>query len=183
MPCVAIDMDVEILMLREVSHRGELSYDIPYMQSLKRNDTSGLTDKTETGSQAQRMNLWLLERKGGGRDSQGVWDGHEHAAVFNTENQQGPAGQHREVCSTLCDNLMVTRGKDGGRDSQGVWEGHRYTAVFNMENQQGPAGQPREVCSMSRGSRDGRAVWWRVGTCVCISESLCCPAKTVINRL
>ena len=29
------------------------------------------------------------------------------------ENQQGPAGQHRELCSILCNNLMVTRGKDG----------------------------------------------------------------------
>ena len=31
--------------------------------------------------------------KDGGRDSQGVWDGHGHTAVFNMENQQGPAGQ------------------------------------------------------------------------------------------
>ena len=27
------------------------------------------------------------------RDSQGVWDGHGHTAVFKMENQQGPAGQ------------------------------------------------------------------------------------------
>ena len=96
--------------------------------------------------------------KDGGRDSQGVWDGHGHTAVFNMENQQGPAGQHRELCSILCNNLMVTRGKDGGKDSQGVWDGHGHTAVFNMENQQGPAGQHRELCSMSCGSLDGRGV-------------------------
>ena len=29
------------------------------------------------------------------------------------ENQQGPAGQHRELCSILCNNLMVTGGKMG----------------------------------------------------------------------
>ena len=29
------------------------------------------------------------------------------------ENQQGPAGQHRELCSVLCNNGVVTRGKDG----------------------------------------------------------------------
>ena len=29
--------------------------------------------------------------KDGGRDSQGVWDGHGHTAAFNIENQQGPA--------------------------------------------------------------------------------------------
>ena len=29
--------------------------------------------------------------KDGGRDSQRVWDGHGHTAVFDMENQQGPA--------------------------------------------------------------------------------------------
>ena len=69
-------------------------------------------------------------------------------AVFNKDNQQGPAVQHRELCSILCNNLMVPRGKDGGRDSQGVWDGHGHTAVFNMENQQGPAEQHRGLCSI-----------------------------------
>ena len=36
--------------------------------------------------------------------------------LFNMENQQGPAVQPREVCSILCNNLMVTRGKRWGRD-------------------------------------------------------------------
>ena len=87
--------------------------------------------------------------KEGGRDSQGVWDGHGPTAAFNMENQQGPARQHRELCSILCNNLMVPRGKDGGRDSQGVWDGHGHTAGFHMENQQGPAGQHRESAQCS----------------------------------
>ena len=29
------------------------------------------------------------------------------------ENQQGPAVQHRELCSVLCNNLMAPRGTDG----------------------------------------------------------------------
>ena len=94
-----------------------------------------------------------------GRDNQRVWDGCGHNAVFNTENQQGPAVQHRELCSILCNNLIIPRGKDRGRDSQGVWDGHGHTAVFNMENQQGPAGQHRGLCSMTCGSLDGRGVW------------------------
>ena len=83
--------------------------------------------------------------------------------MFTVENQQGLSGQPRELCSILCDNLMVTRGKDGGRDSQGVWDGHGHTAVFNVENQQGPAAQPRELCSVlcdnlmvTRGKDGGR---------------------------
>ena len=46
-----------------------------------------------------------------GRESQGARDGHGHAAVFNMENQQGPAGQHRGLCS-------MSRGSLAGR---GVW--------------------------------------------------------------
>ena len=33
--------------------------------------------------------------------------------MWSLFNQQGPAGQHRELCSILCNNLMVPRGKDG----------------------------------------------------------------------
>ena len=57
------------------------------------------------------MNLWLHK---GGRDSQGIWDGHGHTAVFNMENQQGPAGQHRELCSMSCGRL-------DGRGAGGEW--------------------------------------------------------------
>ena len=100
-------------------------------------------------------------------------------AVFNVENQQGDAGQLRDLCSILCNNLMVTRGKDGGRDSQGVWDGHGHTAVFNMESQQGPAVQHRGLCSMTCGSLDGRGVWGTSDTCVCMAESLCCLPETI----
>ena len=33
-------------------------------------------------SQTQKMNLWLLGGRVGGRDSWGGWDGHVHTAVF-----------------------------------------------------------------------------------------------------
>ena len=46
-----------------------------------------------------------------GRDSQGVWDGHVHTAIFKMDNQQGPTVQHRELCSVLCGSL----------DGRGVW--------------------------------------------------------------
>ena len=105
--------------------------------------------------------------------------GHGHTAGFNMENQQAPAGQHRELCSILCNNLKVPRGRDGGKDSQGVWDGHGHTAVFNTENQQGPAVQHRELCPVSRVSLDGRGVWGRMDTCICMAEALCCPLETI----
>ena len=63
-----------------------------------------------TGNSAQYsvITLWFPGR---GRDSQGAWDGHGHTAVFNMENQQGPAGQHRELGSMSCGSL----------DGRGVW--------------------------------------------------------------
>ena len=40
-----------------------------------------------------------------GRDRQGVWEGHAHAAVFKMDNQQGPPVQHMELHSVLCASL------------------------------------------------------------------------------
>ena len=50
MPFAAPWMDLKIVIMSEVSQR-EISYDIPYMQNLKRNDTNELIYKTETDSQ------------------------------------------------------------------------------------------------------------------------------------
>ena len=49
--------------------------------------------------------------KDGGRDSQGVCDGHGHTAVFNMENQQGPAGTGK---SAQCHVAAWMGGKFGG---------------------------------------------------------------------
>ena len=38
----------------------------------------------------------------GGRDSQGVWEGHVHTAIFKTDNQQGPIA-HGIAHGTLLD--------------------------------------------------------------------------------
>ena len=59
-----------------------------------------------------------VKGKDGGRDGQGVWDGHGHTAVFNMEIQQGAAVQNRELCSVSCGSL----------DGRGVWgeKGYMY---------------------------------------------------------
>ena len=79
--------------------------------------------------------------------------------------------------------LWFPGGMDGGRDSQGVWDGHEHTAVFNMESQQGAAGQHRGLCSVSCGSLDGRGVWGRRDTCICMAEFPCCPPETITTLL
>ena len=42
--------------------------------------------------QTHRLREWIYgcQEEGWGRDSQGLWDGHVHTAVFKMENQQGP---------------------------------------------------------------------------------------------
>ena len=52
--------------------------------------------------------LMLLGGNGGG-ERLGVWDWHVHTAIFKIDNQQGPAVQHRELCSILCNNLNGKR--------------------------------------------------------------------------
>ena len=62
-------LQVEVVMLMTESDREEISYDIPYTQNLKINDTSELV--YEKDSRTQRTNLWLWgeEWRGRGRES------------------------------------------------------------------------------------------------------------------
>ena len=41
----------------------------------------------------------------------------------------------------------------------------------------------RELCSKLYGSLDGRRVWGRMVTCICMTESLCCSPETVTTLL
>ena len=59
----------------------------------------------------------------------------------------------------------------GGWDRQEVWDVH--TAIFKMDNQEGPTVEPREPCSVLCDSLDGRGVWARMDTRVCMAEFLC----------
>ena len=38
----------------------------------------------------------------------------------------------------------------------------------------GPTVLDKELCSVLCGSLDGREVWWKINTCICMAESLCC---------
>ena len=48
-----------------------------------------------------------------------------------------------------------------------------------MDNQQGPTVQHVELCSMLCGSLDGRGVWGRIDTCICMAESFHCSPETI----
>ena len=55
--------------------------------------------------------------------------------------------------------------------------------VCEMDNQQGPTVQHRELCSMLYGSLDGREVWGRMDTRICMAESLRCSPETITTLL
>ena len=85
-------------------------HDAPCMWSLERNGTSELTYGAETDSQPQTTS-YGFQGKDAGRDSQGCGDGQGLTAVFEMDNQQGPAGRDMELCSVFC----------GSPDERGVW--------------------------------------------------------------
>ena len=72
---------------------GEILYDIPYMQNLKRNDTNELIYKTE---QTHRLREWINGCRAMGECGEeweeeiGSWDWHVYSAMFKMDNQQGP---------------------------------------------------------------------------------------------
>ena len=71
----------------------------------------------------------------------------------------------------------------GRRESQGLWDGHVHTAIFKMDHQQRPTVELRELCSVLCGSLDGRGVWGRMDTRICMAESLPCSPETVTTLL
>ena len=52
-----------------------------------------------------------------------------------------------------------------------------------MDNQEGPPMWYMELCSMLCGSLDGRGIWRRMDTCICMAESLHCSPETIIILL
>ena len=70
-----------------------------------------------------------------------------------------------------------------GRDSQGIGGRHVHTTIFKMDNHLGPTVQHMELCSKLCGSLDGRGVWGRMNTWMCMTESLCYPPETVTTLL
>ena len=71
MPYAATWMDLQMFTPIEV-RQIQISYDITYMWNLKY-DTHELIYETETDSQTERTNLWLLSGEESVRDRLGVW--------------------------------------------------------------------------------------------------------------
>ena len=97
----------------------ESGMDMDTLLCLTWRTSKDLLGSTGDSAQSSVRTLWSPERKDGGRDTQGAWDGHGHMAAFNMENQQGPAVQHRGLCSV----------SPGSLDGRGVW-GRTATCLY-----------------------------------------------------
>ena len=101
----------------------EFGMDMDTLLYLTRRTSKDLLPSTGNSALSSVITLWSPAGRDEGRDSWGVWDGHGHSAVFNMETQQGPAAQHRELCST----------SRGSLDGRGVW-GRMGTRVWMAES-------------------------------------------------
>jgi len=66
-----------------------------------------------------------------------------------------------------------------GEGFDGQLQSLSFTAVFKVDNQQGPSVLHMELCSVLRGNLDGRGVWERMDTCLCMAELFCCAPETI----
>ena len=70
----------------------------------------------------------------------------------------------------------------GGERSEVVGHGKKgmpvNTTVYKTGNPQGPSVQHRELCLILCNNLNGKRIWKRIDTCICITESLCCTPET-----
>ena len=65
MPFAATQMDLEIIIVSDVSQTKQISYDIIDMWNLKKKLQMNVVYKMEIDTPRQKSNLWLLKGKGG----------------------------------------------------------------------------------------------------------------------
>ena len=71
----------------------------------------------------------------------------------------------------------------GGRDRELGMDMYRLLYLKWITYCIGPTVQHRELCLVLCGSLDGRGVWGRMGTCICMAESLRCSPETITTLL
>ena len=58
------------------------------------------------------------------------------------------------------------------------WTPHVHTGTFKIDNQQGSTVQHTEFYSVFCDNLNGKRIRKRIGTCICITKSLCCTPET-----
>ena len=108
MPFAATWMDLEIIILSEISQKENEKYHmIPLIILWNLNyDSNELIYQAETDSQIQRTDLWLpRERKlgEGWIESLKLADGMRRTGIYRMDKQEGPTVWHKELQSVSYD--------------------------------------------------------------------------------
>ena len=104
-PCAATWMGLEIVILSEVSQTEKEKYHMTFLTCKGQKEMKQMNLQKRNRPTDLENKLMVVGGRTGGRDSQEVWSGHVHAAVFKMDNQQGPTVQHGELCSRLHGSL------------------------------------------------------------------------------
>ena len=97
MPFAATWMDLEIILISEVSQKEKDKY---HVISLKYGKNEPIY-KTETDS--QKTDLWLPREKGREWEGLGTWGKQMQNVAFGVDQQWDPAEQHLELCLVTYD--------------------------------------------------------------------------------
>ena len=103
MPFAATWMDLEIIILSEVSQRKtSIIWYYSFVEpNFKINDINELIYKTET-YRFWKQTYGYQRGNIGGRGKLGAWDEHTNTTIYKTDNQQGLTVEHRELYSVFC---------------------------------------------------------------------------------
>ena len=101
MPFAATWMDLEIIILSEVSQTAKDKY----MWNLKKMIQMNLFTKQKQAHRYRKQIYGYQRRKGWGRINQEFGISRYKLLYIKIEKQQGPTVQHMELCSIFCSNL------------------------------------------------------------------------------
>ena len=91
MPFAATWMDLEMIILSEVSQTEKNKYNITYLWNLKNMLQVNLFTKQKQTHRCRKQYYgYQTGRSGEGRDKLGVWDEQIHTTIYKTDKQQGP---------------------------------------------------------------------------------------------
>ena len=154
----------------------QISYDDPYMGNLKkwykwiylqnRNRLTDLENKLMVTKEER------CQQSDGGRDKLGVWDWHIYTTIFKIREGNGNPLQYSCLENPRDRGAWwtVIRGVAQGR----TWlKQLSSSSIFKIDNQQRPTAQQRELSSVFCNNVNGKRIWKRIDTCICITESLC----------
>ena len=111
------------------------------------------------------------------------WLSGKESAMQETQvpflSQEDPLEKELATHSSILAWEIPWTEEPGGLQPMGSQKSQTYLVTMTTRSYQ----RHRELCSMLCDSWDGRGVWGRTYTCICVAECLCCPRETITTLL